>query len=473
VQQFAVPRIETTMMRVRPAIWLLALACDRSTRAEAPAPGPDASVPAATATEHDDGYRFPETDRAWTIDDYVRARDTLVAMEQEQPELLLEANGPRRDVFAKLATLEEVTRAASTAGDDLEALLALGDALAAIYKLYAARVASGSGYGREYVRLSAAYLRVAVLQTHAVVRVLGLTPAALRKDRVRLDGLLKLRYGLASSFMPAVRSALQAPHVVDPNDAIAALAPIASEVAALLLPEEIEAVRADLQGLGGAIGPADDSLQTMRAAFADPPEAAAIVVAFVDEHREHAKKQGDMLAAIADSMQAPLQIGAERGGTRYAFADGSFSAVFDVRPNAMEQVTPGENGNVTTKTLGIKDAVGFARSVTCIGAAKPTTKAPEAMARRVLDGMGAASSKRVRVSGFDAWESVVGNDQSEAIVRVVPRPASNCIIIAEYPRGISTTVRTRARGFVDSVRIAGSGTPVGVPGRVPGSVRRR
>ena len=65
----------------------------------------------------------------------------------------------------------------------------LGDVLAAVTKLYTARIPNDGSYADEYVSVAAAFLRVAVMQADAVVRVVGLTPERLQSDRVRLEGL--------------------------------------------------------------------------------------------------------------------------------------------------------------------------------------------------------------------------------------------------------------------------------------------
>ena len=65
---------------------------------------------------------------------------------------------------------------------------------------------------------------------------------------------------------------------------------------------------------------------------------------------------------------------------------------------------------------------------------------------------------------YDAWEAQVATAQSEALVRVVVRPAGLCLIIAEYPHAVADTTRDKAAQFVASVRID---TPEGVPAALP------
>ena len=195
-----------------------------------------------------------------------------------------------------------------------------------------------------------------------------------------------------------------------------------------------------------------------------PAIAVPIVAAFEAEHRAFTEEQVRLLASVAESARAPLELGPEASGTRYAFPDRTFSAVFDLQPNAMQQLSEGSQGQSTSKTLGIKDAVGFTRNITCMSSAAAPEGTAEDTATKILKGMGAKTTKRVRVSLYDAWEAQVATAQSEALVRVVVRPAGLCLIIAEYPHAVADTTRDKAAQFVASVRID---TPEGVPTALP------
>ena len=186
-----------------------------------------------------------------------------------------------------------------------------------------------------------------------------------------------------------------------------ALAPIVANVRAYLLPEEVEAARTAIESLSDALQGEETAIDTMRAALAPPVVAVPIVAAFEAEHRAFTEEQVRLLASVAESARAPLELGPEASGTRYAFPDRTFSAVFDLQPNAMQQLSGGSQGQITSKTLGIKDAVGFTRNITCMSSAATPEATAEDTATKILKGMGAKTTKRVRVSLYDAWEAAL------------------------------------------------------------------
>lgn len=428
------------------------------------APALEAGAKTETPAEADDGFVFPETSRTWSAEDYVLAKDTFVAIQESAPEKLLRADGPRRDVFAKLASVDEVTAAAAAVQDDMGALFDFGDAMAVIVKLYAARVARELGYGKEHARVTAAYLRLAVLQTTNVVSALGLSLDKLRVDRARLEGLLKMRVGVVTQLGAVLELPVRAPDLLSAAEALDAMVPVLPELVTMLLPEERDAVRQLVEKLAAIAGPSRPSSARAVELLGDPPPALALVSELAEEHRAFGKQQRETIAAVGDSMQRPIELGPEEGGVRYAFPDRTMSAVFDTPPNAMEQANVGELGPVTSKTLGIKDAVGFSRTVTCMVLQEAQSTPPVDTARKILEGMGAEAIENVKVAGSDAWQAELASSTSEAVVRVVPSATVNCIIIAEAPKSLAASVRSKAGAFVESVRIGG---PTGVPSAVP------
>ena len=137
---------------------------------------------------------------------------------------------------------------------------------------------------------------------------------------------------------------------------------------------------------------------------------------------------------------------------------------------ASQKELTGEDGTkATVRTLGIRDALRFARIVAC------TTRADPDAGGGVRDGgagilraMGAVEPKPVRIAGRDAVEGTVENDHTEAMAQVVSIDAGHCLIMAEYSSRMAVELRPRARAFLKSVRI---GSPMGVPTTV-GSPRR-
>jgi hypothetical protein len=442
-------------MRVCPqCLWLVmaTTACEKPTPAteDVPAPPGDERVVAEPGPGADAyaAYSFPPTDRAWTIADYEFARDVLVSIAQTKPELLLRMDGPRADVFARLVSFEEASRVAKAA--DVEQLLNLGDALAVIMKLYAVRVYADKDHGREYVAISAAYIHVAVVQFDAVSDRMGLTAAGLRKDEIRREGLMKMRHGLRTTFTGALQGPFELPGIVSGGELAEKLQPVASDVARFLLPEEVAELRGTIAKLVD-VGASPAQAAALEKSLTGASERHPLVAAFMDEHRAFTRERDALLAKTMQSALSAVEVGPEGGGIRYAFPDRSMSAVFDVQPNALENTTTEDGAETTTRTLGIRDAVGFSRSIVCL--VRRPTKKDKTFAKTVLTGMKANGIEAVKTSGHEGLEGRVENDTSHAVARVVDLGEWGCIIVAEYPKRIAAEAKPKARAFVDSVQL--------------------
>jgi hypothetical protein len=437
---------------MRPRCLCLGLSLAAASCRDAPPPtvaSPQAAEPTDAKADANENP-FPPGDRAWVLADYQRMHAALVELEQSDPSRLPRFDGPDAAVFARLTSLENAGEVFASLVT-VEELLALGDALAGIMKLYTVRVAGGVGYGREYVAISVVYLHVAALQLDALPGRMRLTTAGLRADRVRLEGFAKARYGVRLTLASFLISPIEHPELVGADDLAKHLAPIVAEVAPFLLPEELPSVRAQIEQLAKA-GAAAPTIDALSAAFDDAKPRHPLVAELLAEHRAFTTEQDAILQKTLDSALAAIELEAEGEGTRFAFPDRTITAVFDARPNAVQTRTD-EGGAVTvSRTLGLRDAIGFARSVTCI--TRRPSKLERGFAKQVLDKMKAERVTSVEVSGHEGLEGSVADDSTEALVRVVDLGGTGCVVVAEYPAKIAATVKQRARAFVDSVRLA-------------------
>jgi hypothetical protein len=295
------------------------------------------------------------------------------------------------------------------------------------------------------------YLRVAALQLDALPGRMHLTPAGLRADPVRLEGFAKARYGLRLTLTSFLHSPIAQRELVAADDLAKQLVPIVADVAPFLLPEELPGVRAQIEQLA-KVGAAAPTIDALSAAFDEAKPRHPLVAELLVEHRAFTQKQDAILQKTLDSALAVIELEAESGGTRFAFPDRTITAVFDVRPNAVKTRSEEEGAVTVTRTLGIRDAIGFARSVTCI--TRRPSKLERGFAKKVLEQMKAEHVASAKVSGHDGLEGSVADDMTETLVRVVDLGGTGCVIVAEYPPRISATTKPRARAFVDSVRLA-------------------
>lgn len=436
---------------------MLSVSCGQPPAASSSNQAPRAEVePAATARpdapvdeylEHE----FPPTTRAWTVADFEAARDALVAIELARPELLPRADGPKAEVVARLSDPKAVATALSGI-DDIEVFLRLGEAQATVHQLYGTRVARGEGYGSEFLGTSTAYLAVAAKQFRAVVDALKLDVAKLQADQTRLEGLLKMRYGLRATISTVMFSPFEAPGVVDAQEMVAQLGIVLADLAPLLLPEEAVALRDQLDELARAGARAPD-LQRLRQALADDVPRHPLVSGLLAQHREYGQRTDARMASALENTLTPIDRGPEGSGHRYEFAGGGFSAVFDSPPHASVQQSLATDGvAVRVQTLGLRDATGLARSVVC--SSRPTPGAEsEAFARQVIDAMKPDSSKEVTLSGRVGLEASVSRDGRQALLRAFSHDNAGCMIIAEYPAALAVSAAVKARAFVDSVQL--------------------
>lgn len=397
---------------------------------------------------------FPPTDRAWAIADYRATYEVLVELEQNAPERLPRADGPQAPVVAALASLDGVKQAAVSAKDVGE-LLELGDAMAGTFKIYGTRVARGQGYGREYQAIGAAFFRVGVLQLDRILEDLALTPAEYREDPVRLEGLLKMRYGLELAFVGAIISPQQAPNVVEARDVAVYLEPVMAEVAPSLLPEATTALArevAQLAELGADPVLVATMLDALRNAKPRP-----IVRDLLEEHRTYAAEHNATVGQALDSAVPAVAVGAEPGGTRFAHPDRPahpFSAVFDTEPTALTSQSTAEDGvSLTMRALAHRDALGFDRAINCFSRATPRPQIdPPAQARELLEKMGAQDIISIPAPRGTLLEGKI-EAQQHGIARIFSfEDRELCVLLAAYPSSLdSPRIRGRAREFMDSV----------------------
>ncbi|MEM6995083.1 MAG: hypothetical protein AAF721_31510 [Myxococcota bacterium] len=153
---------------------------------------------------------------------------------------------------------------------------------------------------------------------------LGLTPASLRAEPVRLEGLQQSRYWLASTYAAALQAPLLSPDMIDAKPTVARLLPVTREVTPMLLPEQRIALRAQVESMS-----LDTSQKrAMTDALADDIRADPLAGGLLEEHRAYTREQDERVGAAL----TPLELGLEGDAIRYAYPDRSFSAVYDTAP---------------------------------------------------------------------------------------------------------------------------------------------
>lgn len=394
---------------------------------------------------------FPATAVAWSLADFTAAAQAIVKNDVRDPAHLLRDDGPQRLVFVRLTSVAAID-AAMEGSPDPEALLELGSSMAAAFKLYADAVARGKDFGSEYVAIAAVYLHVAGAQFRVVVDALGFTAAKLKTEPVRLDGLLKMRYGLRLILAGLLQSCVELPGIVDAQAMASHVGPILAPVAALLLPEEAAALTNSLAGVARA-GATAESVDVLRQALVPGMQRHPLVTDLLPEHRAYAERTDAGLADTLGGAATPVNLGSEAGGDRYGFPGQTFSAVFDDPPTALTQRSTADDGAaVTIRTLGRRDAAGFSRSVVCTTRLAPQAKG-DRFAKRIMDSMGASSSTALEVSGHPGLIASLSRPDTAATVAAFELKGGGCLVIAEYPAALEGELADRARAFVASVRL--------------------
>ena len=240
-------------------------------------------------------YTLPDPEDSWTIDDFVQAKMTISANTLIGREPLPTVDGARHAIFAKITDLDEITRAIESSRYGNDDLLKLVEALGGIFLLYQAHFLVEGSYGQEYVRTSAAYLKVDALRFQMIARSLVHTLGELRKDEEILAAVSSVRHLIAYHFMTTLRSSLDAPEAVDPALVIDALGPILADTSVVLLPEELRTVRDDFRQLLHA-AEGEFLMSPTARLLHDLPDALPIVTEFQSEHRDYSRKHGDRIA---------------------------------------------------------------------------------------------------------------------------------------------------------------------------------
>lgn len=425
------------------ALLVVALgACRPASSTTSPAT-PDAPAPADP---------FPSTAAAWTAREYLQFRDALVRLERERPDLLPRRGAP---VFVRLTSLPAIEAAA--AGADTDALLDLGQALGEIAKIYSARALVRGEYGDEYAATAAVFVKLSGLQLARMVADQILEVAVLRAEPVRREGFVKMRFHLARLVHDVLAVTLALPQVVDARRSAAAVAAVVEDVAPWFLPEERDLVLGLVDRLEQADVGAGD-IAELRRALAPDREPHALVAAFADEHRAYGERQAELLATVAAGLLDPLEVGREAAGTRYAFPEAGFSAVYPQRPNAQQHVSTATDGAaVTMRALGTKDALGVTRSVSCFSRPHPL---PGATAAGSLDqfvtSMKLGGVRRIELDGAAGVEGHGESATARALVRYFQiSDTASCMVIFECPLHLAGELADDARRFVDSFALGG------------------
>ncbi|MCY1053475.1 hypothetical protein [Nannocystis sp. SCPEA4] len=420
----------------------------RETVPPAETPGPASDLQRA--------YDLPRTDVAWTARDYIKARDVLVRLERERPELLPRLDGPDAALMARLTGLADIEAAAGGVADTDE-LLAFSQAGADILHIYSARALTRGEYGREYVAVAVAYFKLGVLQFEAILAAEKLDEAALRANDVRREAFVEVRFQLARGVHDVLASALALPRVIDPAYTAATLTPIAADVAPWFLPEERDRIL-DLADRLAAAGVPDPDLATLRTAFAPDREAHPIVDAFAEEHREFLDKKEALFAAVAAGDLAPVDLGREGEWTRWAFPEAGFSAAFPLKPNAQKQSHTATDGvAMTTRMLGLKQAGRISRLASCITRAQPIAgRTRDDDVKSIAAMMHLERLRPITVEGAAGLEGSLTTDTAHGLIRVVGlSDRTSCIVSIDVPRELARELEGEMRRFVDSFRPAG------------------
>lgn len=411
--------------------------------------GSAAESPATSPSDPYAAYEFPAITDDWGASEYAKVRDVLVEIERKQPELLVTLAGPKGEVLTRVASLDAIAKAVAAASDD--AMFEIIDAIGAIYKLYANRVAHQQPYGPEYLLVTAAILRALTVQFARMTTVID--EAMLRAEPVRREGLLKMRHGLFIVYVGALEAPLVAPTIVDASTAVAQLGAVTADVAPFLLPDERQTIDQFLASLAGT-GAVATQIAAMRASIAALP-LHPLVAAFADEAQQFSAEQRELYADVAEQQLPAVELGPEPGGVRYAFPDAGFSAVFHQQPNAMLTVSNATDGvPITARVLGTRDAIGYTTAIVCMS--RPTPLASDdqrSFARKVLEDAKLTDIHEVMIDRRRGLEGVFSGPISRALMRAVELDRGGCMITVEYPPQLAASYEQQARAFLDSVRL--------------------
>jgi hypothetical protein len=431
---------------------MLSSGCERPS-VSIPAPQ-DAAAEPTTASEPDPyaAYEFPPITDDWGAREYAKLRDVLIEIEREQPDLLVTLAGRKRDVLGRIVSLDRLT--ADLAGaPDMDAVFEINEAVGAIFKLYAGRVAKQQPYGLEVLLLTAAMLRSSTIVIARLTTMFD--EATLRAEPIRREGLLQARHGLVIAYVGALETPLQLPAIVDPRVAVALLEPIAADVAPFLLPDERQTVEQLLTALAGAGADAAQVAATrasIAAASLDPR-----IAAFAVEAKAYSDKQRQMYADVAEQQRPAVELGREQGGVRYGFPEAGFSAVFHQRPNAMLSSSNATDGvPVTMRVLGIRDTTNYSTTIVCVS--RPEPRAGDeggGSAREVIEKAKVTDLREVEIDGRRGFEGTLTNSMSVALTRTVDLDRGLCMITVEYPPHLADSYEQQARAFLDSVELGG------------------
>lgn len=428
----------------------LSIGCEKPPAETEPSPT-EPPLPTKPAPQADyAAYEFPPISDNWGAAEYIKVRDTLLEIERKQPDLLITLAGPKGDVLARVASLELLAKALAEA-PDINTMLDISESIGAIFKLYAARIHRGQAFGPECLLLTAAMLHSFTAQFPRLLSEIG--EAKLKTDAVRREGLLKMRHGLATIYLGALETPMQVPAIVEPRATVAQLGVITADVAPFLLPNERQYVDQYLTVLAGS-GADPMQVATTRAAIAGAA-MHPLIATYASEAQAFSDQQRQVVADVADLQQAPVEVGPEPGGVRYAFPDGGFSAVFHMRPNGMLTTSTATDGvEITTRMLGVRDATGYSTVVMCMS--RPTPFQQEngrSFARNAIDDKVATDIREVEISGHKGFEARVSTSISSGIMRTVEIGPAGCMIIVESPPHLADSYEKQGRAFLDSVRI--------------------
>ena len=415
-----------------------------SSPAAASSPGEPESDPYAA-------YVFPPVSDGWGVAEYTQVRDVLVAIEQQEPELLVTLAGPHGGLFAHLASLDTVAKVIADT-PDLDAMFELTEAFAQICKLYTSRVVQGQQYGSEYLLLSAATLRAMTLQFARLAQMID--EATLRAEPVRRDGLLEMRHGLVVVYFGVLQSPQQQPGVVDAAATVAQLVAVASDMGPFLLSSERQELDQLLDQLLANGAQAAQVAETRSSIAASPLHP--LVAAFRSESRAYSESKREIMAAALEQQLVAVELGPEQGGIRYAFPGAGFSAVFHQRPNAMAMNSSASDGaTVTTRVLGIRDATGYSTTIVCMSRPPPPPSEDErSFARQAIENIDATGIRESMVGGRPGFEGALSSSVSRALMQTVDVGHAGCTIIVEYPPRLEASSEERGRAFLRSIDLA-------------------
>jgi len=239
----------------------------------------------------------------------------------------------------------------------------------------------------------------------------------------------------------------QAPTVVEPSLVLRALAPLAPTFSPLLLPEEREVFRGQVQRLV-LLGGDPQAARVLRKELRRDAPTSALVAPFLEMHRAETALSAASDAGLPPPGVAPISVAAEGGGTRYATPDGSLSAVFPFPPSASVR-TASDPGEIWTSAVSLSaDGPDGTRSASCKSQATPIEDPSEVLARELI---GFATRTRVEAAGLAELEGERVNEGIRILVRAVVVGDRMCTF-----RAIGRDAPDAAawqRAFIDSARI--------------------